>query len=74
MRHIREVSDLKPGDWVMTPNGIGFYQGRWRTNQEITHLIIRHTIASVDPDQTGIAFPPGRSTAVRLYPVDQITL
>ena len=67
------ILDLRLDDPVITPNGLGFYQGRWRQGQDITHLIVYHTIDCLDPDQTGIAFPPGRSTAVRLYPVDQIT-
>jgi len=68
----KELLDLRLDDPVMTPNGLGFYQGRWRTNQEITHLIVYHTIDCLSPDQTGIAFPPGDDRVVVLYPVDQI--
>ena len=69
----KELLDLRLDDPVMTPNGMGFYQGRWRTNQEVTHLIVYHLIEYTASNQTGIAFPPGQYRVVRLYPVDQIT-
>lgn len=66
------ILDLRLDDPVMTPNGLGFYQGRYRQGQEVTHLIIYHLPEYLDPDQTQIAFPPGQEAAVRLYPVDQV--
>lgn len=74
MHHIRQLTDLRLDDPVMTPNGMGFYQGRCYNFKTITHLIVCHELDCMAPGQTGIAFPPGETTAVRLYPIGDITL
>ena len=65
------IKRLRLDDPVMTPNGLGFYQGRYRQYQEVTHLIIYHLPEYLDPDQTALKIEPG-VPIVRLYPVDQV--
>ena len=68
-----EILDLRLDDPVTTPNGLAFYQGRYRQGQEVTHLIVYHLPEYLEPEQTGIAIPPGANRVVRMYPVDQVT-
>lgn len=68
------IRALRLDDPVMTPNGLGFYQGRYRQGGEITHLIIYHYPEYLLPHQTEINIPPGQDTVTVLYPVDQVTL
>lgn len=68
---IEDLLDLKLGDPVRTPDGIGFYQGRWYTHKTITHLIVKHQIDWINPEQSNLSFPPGKDSVVMLYPVEQ---
>lgn len=69
----KAITDLHLDDPVMTPNGLGFYQGRYRQGQELTHLIVYHLPEFLNRDQTEIDIPPGANRIVCLYPVDQVT-